>query len=496
VTRLAGAVAALRLGSLFLATLNGPGPADVSWDRIHYVGGALSTRVAVSDNENAITLLPLRLILRLADHQTLEIPTRAVTFLGYTREAVPDNGVIGLPALGAPIPIFYMGWVKKTGQHYIAIEYTRTEGGSARVVLQADKKNYVQLVTALSAASGVPVSMSKADRKYFPAGFVGPELTQPLKHMPGVASWRLELFSGHRKGIASIEFSPDGHLLATAFNDGTIAVWDVVGRKALWEPPKEGQDANNVAFAPGARLLASWHTFKNRVLVWDVATHEITADIQREKGTWIRHAAFSPDGQTLAVLEEHSQKVGHVVRLWRLAGLQDRGEFHLDGDGSRATLSYSADGATLFYWSRTGQVNAWDIPSGRRMTAIRGVGERIMALDRTAPRLAVNRYNRTLDLWDLDQQRPEGSPLAGHFGNVTGASFSADGRRIASMAEGHAVVWDIATHQAIGQCSWGAAGAGSEVTLSPDGAVVAMSSSDDPTIALCVAPVEPTPREP
>ena len=150
---------------------------------------------------------------------------------------------------------------------------------------------------------------------------------------------------------------------------------------------------------------------------------------------------------------------------------------------------FSADGVTLNYFSSSGLVIAWDIPSGRRTTLADVAFPTGIALDSSARWLAVSRGNRTLDLWDLSQQETAAEPLVGHFGNVEAADFSPDARRLASIAEGHAMVWDVATHRPIGQCSWGAAGgAAAKVALSPDGAIVAMAASDDPTIGLCFAP--------
>ena len=476
----------LGLFAMLTVAARAAGRGDASWDRIRYIGGALSARVSLGDPEDSVTLSSDRLIIRLFDGQTLEIPTAAVTFLGYTREAIPDDGVIGLPAVGAPIPIFYMGWVKKVGLHYVAIEYTRTEGGSARVLLQADKKNYVPMLTALSASTGVRVSMPAADRKHFPKKLATQELDQPLRRVPGVAVWGVESLAGHRKGVTSVGFSPDGRLLASASHDGAIVVWDVTGRKIAWQPPKQGREATEITFGP-ANLLASWHMYKDSVTVWDVGTHAVVADIPGPKGIRIRHAAFSPDGQMLAILEEDIN-VSDVVRVWRLADLQDLGEFRPEkAETVRGSLLFSADGATLTHWSRRGPVNAWDIPSGRR-TRITGTAvANAIALDSSARWLAAARSNQTLELWDVRLGNTAGE-FTGHFGRVNAAGFSADARRLASIAQGHALVWDVTTHQAIGQCSWGSSGARSTVALSPDGTLAAMSSWDDPGIGICSAP--------
>ena len=239
----------------------------------------LSTRVRIDESENSATLSADRLTLRLSDGQVLEIPIVAVTFLGYTREAIPDDTLIGVPTLVAPIPVFYMGWLRKAGLHYVAIDYTRTDGGTARVLLQADKKNYVQMLTALSASTGIRVSMPQADRKHFRKEFAAQELNQPLRRVPGIAAWRVELLTGHRKGVTSVAFSADGRMLASGLDDGTVLVWDVASRKIMWASPRQGRGGTEIAFGPGGKLLASWNIFKSNVTVWDVGTHTMVADI-------------------------------------------------------------------------------------------------------------------------------------------------------------------------------------------------------------------------
>jgi hypothetical protein len=87
----------------------------------------------------------------------------------------------------------------------------------------------------------------------------------------------------------------------------------------------------------------------------------------------------------------------------------------------------------------------------------------------------------------VGRERKTAGELTGHFGDVNAAGFSTDARRLASIAQGHALIWDVTTHQAIGQCSWGASGARSMVALSPDGTIAAMSSWDDPSIGICSA---------
>jgi hypothetical protein len=140
-----------------------------TFSRVRYNGGSVPSKVDPKDWGNKLTVTSDAITLDFKDKQTVAIPAKSVTALGYGQEAHRRVGtMIALAILVAPVALF--GLFHKTRLHYIGIQYITPDSKNAGILLQGDKDNYRAMLVALQGVSGVPVSVGEKERGFIPVG--------------------------------------------------------------------------------------------------------------------------------------------------------------------------------------------------------------------------------------------------------------------------------------------------------------------------------------
>ena len=191
------------------------------------------------------------------------------------------------------------------------------------------------------------------------------------------------LLEGHKEGVTSVAFSPDGNLLASGDGGaaGTIRIWDVQSKKQVDLLHVPGGTVKSIAFSPDGRVMAATGNLADReVRIWQIREQKwrIRGVLRGHIECGVNAVAFSPDGNMLASGGNASLGSGATVRLWSLKfgsskpSIKDYPvllkalEGHTVGVNS---LAFSPDGKLLASGGldKTIQIRLWDVEEQKQV---------------------------------------------------------------------------------------------------------------------------------
>ena len=324
--------------------------------------------------------------------------------------------------------------------------------------------------------------------------------------------------------VLDMQFSPDGKLLATGNEDGTITLWDVASKQPIDQPLSghKGQ-VNSLAFNSSGSILASasddktvrlWNVAtrtplgnslighsaritsvawssndqlasgdsNGTIILWDTRTTSRLSRVLRDTSS-IASAAFSPDGKLFAsgdddgkIMLRDGATMAEVGTLSVPAGTTISQEV-CDEPLAVMSLVFSPDGRMLAAnsWCN-GTILLWDVKTRQVIAAFHHPQEApALAFSPDSHILAIaGKEGGIITLWDMKTQKAIRQFTGDPNTSIDRVAFSPDGGILASFSYERAIIlWDMATGKPIGHPLTSSSGKLVDMAFSPNGNTLA-----------------------
>lgn len=241
----------------------------------------------------------------------------------------------------------------------------------------------------------------------------------------------------HNDSVLSVVFAPNGQLLGSAANDGSVSLWQLGSRPQRITCEGHRGPVRQLCFTPDSRVLISAGDDAT-VHFWNTNDGSARLVLREHRGP-LTSLALTRDGQLLV----SGCKAG-VLRVWRV---RDGRVLYALSEQRSCVQAITIDraGSKVAAAGEDGNIRVWGLQRGQLLHAFVAHSKPIcdLVFSPDGSTLASCAEDTTIQLWRVR----DGAllhTLQGHSGPVGGLAFHPDGTILASRSEDGAVkLWRV-----------------------------------------------------
>lgn len=246
---------------------------------------------------------------------------------------------------------------------------------------------------------------------------------------------------------------------------------------AVFNGPSTGAPVAAVAFSPDGQTLAVVR--HDGTGLWDMATRQ---PIPVDPGGGVS-AAFSPGGKVLAI---GTQDQG--VELWDVPGRHVIGSLRAKSGDFDPNVVFSPNGALLAVGGQDEPLQVWDVTARRLITTLPAMDSPV-AFSPDSATLAVG-DGTSIQLWDASSWRLGATVMIARSGVIASVAFSPGGATLAvtTTLGGPVRLLDVASRRVAAVLPAAAGSITATAQFSPDGDLLAVNSRSAPFDGISLGP--------